>query len=161
MLFRSLHLLTPRLFFADKEVLASDSEMVLRYSGVLVAGAGWRAAGQEKDTNIAFGYAGESYVDFGLPLMFLPILVYGFLMGAVYRGLLAVIWHRELAIALVTVVFWLSLYLFERSWVKMLGLSVTLVLYLGGATLLLDRFLLWRRRVRMGLVGRRRGLRVP
>ena len=52
--------------------------------------------------------------------------------------------------ALVTVVFWLSLYLFERSWVKMLGLSVTLIVYLGGATFLVDRFLLWRRRVRTG-----------
>jgi len=145
-----LHLLTPRLFFADKAVLQSDSEMVLRYSGVLVAGAGWRAAGQEKDTNIAFGYAGESYVDFGLPLMFLPVVVYGLFMGAVYRWLLALIWHRELAVALVTVVFWLSLYLFERSWVKMLGLSVTLIVYLGGATFLVDRFLLWRRRVRTG-----------
>src|SRR5207249_8029059 len=58
-----LHLATPRIFFADKEVLESDSEMVLRYSGVMVAGAGARTVALEKDTNIAFGYAGESYVD--------------------------------------------------------------------------------------------------
>jgi hypothetical protein len=144
------HLITPRLFFADKEALESDSEMVFRYSGVMVAGAGWRMAGLEKDTNIAFGYAGESYVDFGVPFMFIPVFVYGVLMGLVYRWLQSLISHRELAVALVTVVFWLSLYLFERSWVKTLGLSATLILYLGGATLVLDRFLLWRLRVRTG-----------
>jgi hypothetical protein len=42
------------------------------------------------------------------------------------------------------VVFWLSLYLFERSWANMLGLSLTLLAYLGAATLLLDRLVLER-----------------
>jgi hypothetical protein len=144
------HLLTPRLFFPDKPVLASDSETVFKYAGVLVAGAGERSTAGERNTSIAFGYAGESYVDFGVPLMFVPVLVYGLLMGAVYRWMFALIWHRELAVALVTVCFWLSLYLFERSWIRMLGLSVTLFVYLGGATLLLDRFLRWRRRERTG-----------
>ncbi len=143
-----LHLVTPRLFFADKEVLESDSEMVLRYSGVMVAGAGIRTVGVAKDTNIAFGYAGESYVDFGVPVMFVPVFLFGVLMGMAYRWLGSVIRHRELAVGIVTVIFWLSLYLFERSWVKMLGLSVTLILYLGAVTFLLDRFLLWRLRVR-------------
>ena len=58
-----LHIVTPRLLFPDKAVLESDSEMVLHYSGV------W-AAGADQDTSIAFGYAAESYVDFGVPLMF-------------------------------------------------------------------------------------------
>ena len=77
--------------------------------------------------------------------MFVPVFAYGFLMGMAYHGLLRLIRHHELAIASVTVIFWLSLYLFERSWANMLGLSLTLIAYLGGATFLLDRFLLWRR----------------
>ena len=53
-------------------------------------------------------------------------------MGMAYHGLLRLIRHHELAIASVTVIFWLSLYLFERSWANMLGLSLTLIVYLGG-----------------------------
>ena len=148
-LWRALtHLVTPRLLFPDKPPLQSDSEMVFRYAGVLVAGAGPRATGGEGDTSIAFGYAGEAYVDFGVPLMFLPVFVYGLVMGALYRWLLGLIRHRELAIAVTTVCFWLSLYLFERSWIKMLGLSMTLIIYLGGATVWLDRILLRQARLR-------------
>jgi hypothetical protein len=96
------HLLTPRLLFPEKGVLESDSEMVRNYSGVQVSGT-------EQGTSIAFGYAAESYLDFGLPWMFIPVFVYGLLMGLAYRWFLRVIYHRELAVALVTVVFWLSL----------------------------------------------------
>jgi hypothetical protein len=131
------HLVTPRLFFPDKAVLESDSEMVMRYSGV------W-AAGAERETSIAFGYAAESYVDFGVPLMFLPVLVFGLLMGLAYHFWLRAIRNRELAVGFVTATFWMCLYLFERSWIKTLGLTVTMMVYLGGATFLLDRFLLWR-----------------
>jgi len=41
----------------------------------------------------------------------------------------------------VTVIFWMSLYAYNRSWAKMLGLSVTLLVYLGGVTFLIDRYL--------------------
>ena len=133
-----VHLITPRFLFPDKGELPSDSEMVRTYSGVKVAGA-------EQNTSIAFGYAAESYVDFGLPWMFAPMLVYGLLMGMAYQAWLIVIRHRELAVSLVTVIFWLSLYVFERSWVKTLGLAVTLMVYLGGFTYLIDQYLLIRR----------------
>lgn len=129
-----VHVLTPRLLFPDKPAVESDSEKVRRYTGIWVAGT-------EENTSIAFGYAAEAYVDFGVPLMFLPVLAYGFLMGMAYRGLLRLIRHPELAIASVTVIFWLSLYLFERSWANMLGLSLTLIVYLGGVTFLVDRLL--------------------
>lgn len=138
-----IHILMPRFLFPDKEVLPSDSELVRKYSGVWVAGA-------DQGTSIAFGYAGESYIDFGVPLMFLPMLVYGILMGMAYQGFLRLIRHRELAVALVTVVFWVSLYLFERSWIKTLGISGTMMIYVGGAVFLIDRALLpyksWLRR---------------
>jgi membrane-bound metal-dependent hydrolase YbcI (DUF457 family) len=102
-------------------------------------------ASTEENTSIAFGYAAESYIDFGLPWMFLPVLIYGLVMGAAYQGWLTVIRHRELAVSLVTVIFWLSLYVFERSWVKTMGLAITLMVYLGGCTYLIDQYLLTRR----------------
>jgi hypothetical protein len=45
-------------------------------------------------------------------------------------------------VGLIAVMFWMSLYLFERSWIKTLGLTVTMMVYLGGATILIDRVLL-------------------
>ena len=132
-----VHLFTPRVLFPDKDELPSDSEMVRKYSGVFVAGT-------EENTSIAFGYAAESYVDFGLPLMFIPTFVFGLLMGIAYQWFFTTIRHRDLAIGLVAVMFWLGLYLFERSWVKTLGLNVTMMVYLGGLTFLIDRWLLMR-----------------
>jgi hypothetical protein len=138
----------PRFLFPDKGVLPSDSEMVIRYAGVWVAGA-------EQNTSIAFGYAAESYVDFGIPLMFLPVLLWGVVLGAGYQALLRMIHDRELAVAVVTVVLWLSLYLFERSWAKNFGTFATLMLYLGGVTILADRMLLRLRDKRAGSAGAR------
>ena len=132
------HLVTPRALFPDKPELPSDSEMVRKYSGVYVAGA-------EHNTSIAFGYVAESYLDFGVPVMFVPVFVYAVVMGLAYAWFLLTIRYRELAVGLVTVVFWLGLYLFERSWIKTLGIDVTLMVYLGGLTFLVDRFLLLRR----------------
>jgi hypothetical protein len=133
-----VHLVTPRFLYPDKADLPSDSDMVRKYSGVNVAGA-------ETGTSIAFGYAAESYVDFGLPWMFVPVLVWGFVIGIAYQAWLTVIRHRELAVALVTVMFWLTLYLWERSWAKTLGSTVTMMVYLGGLTYLVDQWLLMRR----------------
>jgi hypothetical protein len=132
-----VHALTPRVLFPDKPVVESDSEKVRRYAGVLVAGP-------DENTSIAFGYAAEGYVDFGVPWMFVPILAFGAVMGAALQGLMRAVRHRELAIAAATVIFWLSLYLFERSWINMLGLSLTLIAYLGTATVVVDRLLLRR-----------------
>src|SRR6185436_2880833 len=84
------HVLTPRILFPSKADLPNESEYVRKYSGVWVAGA-------EVGTTIAFGYAAESYVDFGVPLMFLPPLVFGALMGVAFVWLLRNIQHRELA----------------------------------------------------------------
>jgi hypothetical protein len=134
-----VHIVTPRVFFPDKPDLPSDSDMVRRYAGVYVAGA-------ERNTSIAFGYSAEAYIDFGIPMMFVPIFVFGVAMGAVYGWFLRTIWHRELAVAVVIVVFWLSLYLFERSWANVLGTSVAMIVYLGLPVTILDRFLVVRQR---------------
>jgi hypothetical protein len=107
---------------------------VRKYAGVKVAGA-------EENTDIAFGYAAESYVDFGIPLMFLPVFIWALFMGVVYGSILRWYHYRDIAVSVATVICWLSLYLFERSWSKTIGLSLTLLIYVGGLTFLLDR--LW------------------
>ena len=131
------HVVTPRVFFPYKPELMSDSEKVRKYSNV-------RVAGRESGTTIAFGYSAEAYIDFGIPLMFLPVFAFGVFLGAMYALFRSIIWHRELFVAFGTVAFWLSAYLFERSWATMLGVSVGFMVYLGGPTVLLDRFLLVR-----------------
>lgn len=130
-----LHAVTPRFLFPDKAELINDSELVRKYSGVWVAGS-------EEGTSIAFGYAAEGYLDFGVPLMFLPVLLFGLAMGAVFASFLRMIHHRELAIALVVCVFWYNLYLYEKAWAKLIGTSVATLVYLGGVAYLLDRWVL-------------------
>jgi len=136
------HLVTPRFLFPDKPELISDSELVRKYAGANVAGA-------ESNTSIAFGYSAESYVDYGLPWMFVPAIVWGLLLGVAFQVWLSVIYHRELAVAVTTVIFWLALYLFERSWAKTLGGTVTLMIYLGGLVYLFDQWLVMRRAQQM------------
>jgi hypothetical protein len=132
-----VHIVTPRVFFPDKAELPSDSEEVRKYAGLFVAG-------REANTSIAFGYAIESYIDFGLPWMFLPVLLYGLFVGFCYALFRQLIWHRDLSVAFLTVTFWISVYILERSWATMLGITVGFLVYLGGPTVLLDRFLLIR-----------------
>jgi len=132
------HIVTPRFLFPEKPELVSDSELVRKYAGANVAGS-------ESNTSIAFGYVAESYVDYGLPLMFVPVVIFGLLVGITYQLWISIIQHRDLAVALTTVIYWLALYLFERSWAKMLGLTITLMVYLGGLVYLLDQWLLMRR----------------
>jgi hypothetical protein len=133
------HVLTPRVFFPDKGDLPSDSDLVRKYTGLFVAG-------RESGTSIAFGAMAESYVDFGIPMMFLPPLLFGIFCGIAYGWMQRMIHHRELAAATITVIFWITLYLFERSWANSRGVSFGLFVYLGAPIVLIDR-LLYRRRV--------------
>jgi hypothetical protein len=130
-----VHIVTPRVFFPDKPELPSDSDEVRKYSGMNVAG-------RETNTSIAFGYAAEAYIDFGIPLMFVPVFAFGLAVGLLYRMFSRLIYHRDLFVAFATVTFWLTVYLFERSWATMLGVSLGLMIYLGIPVVLLDRFLL-------------------
>src|SRR5262249_33731458 len=107
---------------------------VRKYSGVMVAGA-------EQNTSIAFGYAAEAYVDFGVPMMFVPVFAFGVAMGAFYILFQRLIVHRELFVAFGTVAFWMSMYLFERSWATLLGISLGIMVYLGGPVVVVDRLL--------------------
>jgi hypothetical protein len=129
------HILMPRVLFPDKPELGSDSDRVRKYAGVWVAGA-------EQGTSIAFGYVAESYVDFGLPMMFMPMLIWGAFVGAAYRMVQTLIRHREISVPVLTVIFWLSVYLFERSWAKTIGLTGTMLIYVVGIAFIVDRLLL-------------------
>ncbi|HVZ76411.1 MAG TPA: hypothetical protein VG818_00350 [Gemmatimonadaceae bacterium] len=133
-----VHLLTPRFLYPDKPDLPSDSDLVRRFTGVYVAGT-------EEGTSIAFGYVAESYVDFGVPMMFLPMLIFGVFIGATYVWFLHLIVHRELAVTFVTATYWLNLYGYERAWSKMLGFTITMMAYVGGVAVFIDRWLLARR----------------
>ncbi|HUE89992.1 MAG TPA: hypothetical protein VMO26_28260 [Vicinamibacterales bacterium] len=128
------HVTMPRLLFPDKPELPSDSEKVREFSGVWVAG-------RDEGTSIAFGYVIESYVDYGVPRMFIPIAIYGVFMGMAFALFTRWIRTAEFGVPLLTVVFWLGLYLFEESWAKKLGDNLTMFLYLGGLVFLLERLM--------------------
>lgn len=129
-----VHVLMPRLLYPDKPALQDDSDKVRYYSGVWVAG-------QAQGTSIALGYMTEMYIDFGVPLMYVPIFVYGTFLGVAFAFFRRMIHVPQLAVPLLTVVCWLTLYLHEESSAKMLGDALTLFAYLGGLTFLIDRFL--------------------
>jgi len=124
----------PRLFFPNKPNIISDSAMVRKYSGVMVAG-------EEQNTDIAFGYAAESYVDYGVPGMFVPAFIWGLFIGVAIELIYREYHHRDIAVSVATIIGWISLYLFERSWAKTIGFGGTLIIYAGGLCYFLDR--LW------------------
>src|SRR5204862_6370131 len=134
----------PRILFPDKPSISSDSEMVRKYSGVMVAG-------EEKNTDIAFGYAAESYVDYGVPGMFVPAFIWGLFIGCAIELIYREYHHRDMAVSVATVIGWISLYLFERSWAKTIGFAGSLLIYSGGLCYILDR--LWFEKFRNLYVG--------
>jgi ABC-type spermidine/putrescine transport system permease subunit I len=81
--------------------------------------------------------------------MFVPVLIFGMVMGVLYAWFLRTIWHRELAVAVVIVVFWMSMYLFERSWANVLGMAASLVVYVGLPITILDHFLVIKQKRRL------------
>ena len=74
-----LRAFTPRLLFPGKSAV-HDSVRTNEYTGLGVAT-------HEQGTSISVGYTAESYIDFGVPLMFLPILALGWGLGRFYRWL--------------------------------------------------------------------------
>jgi hypothetical protein len=131
--------ITPRLFFPNKPALVHDSEKVRRFSGTYVAG-------EEEGSSIAFGYAAELWVDFGAPGMFYPLLIAGFVFGLAFRRISRAIRYRDIAVSVTVVEVWTCVYLFEQSWARMLGFSLTTLLYMTAAGIMLDRYVAFKRR---------------
>lgn len=70
------HVLMPRLLFPNKAAL-DDSQHAAAYTGITWAGAA-------EGSSISLGYIAESYVDFGVPGMFIPILILSLGFGYLY-----------------------------------------------------------------------------
>jgi hypothetical protein len=69
----------PRLFFPGKTAI-NDSDRTNTYTLRNVATA-------EQGTSISLGYVAESYIDFGVPWMFLPIFIFATGLGYFFRWL--------------------------------------------------------------------------
>jgi hypothetical protein len=117
------HVFMPRVFFPNKREL-NDSERTNEFTGVTVAGV-------EEGTSIGIGYIGESYVDFGVPVMFLPVFLFGGMIGGCYGLLVRVAPNRMLGVAAGTSLVFGGAFLLESSNAKMFGGVVATTLVLG------------------------------
>lgn len=110
---------TPRILFPDKTVI-DDSALTNRYSGLTFAGA-------ESGTSVSLGYMTESYIDFGLILMFVPVAALGLVVGSIHRWLATSV-HAAGPVAASLIPFALMpAMLAETSAVKMVGALVITV----------------------------------
>lgn len=115
--------LVPRFLFPDKPVI-EDSRRTNIFSGFRVSGAA-------QGTSISIGYVGESYIDFGFPLMYAPILALGFFWGWIYRLLSNTGSVPLLGQAAATVLIINIASQFESSNLKLLaGTVISLLIYL-------------------------------
>jgi hypothetical protein len=76
------HILIPRFLDPEKEILESDSEITMRYTGLTVASS-------KEGTSIGIGYMAEGYVDFGVFGMLVLVLVFGMLWGRMFAWLVS------------------------------------------------------------------------
>ena len=74
-----LRIATPRLLFPEKTSV-DDSRRTNQFTGLNLAGG-------ESGTSISLGYVAESYIDFGMEFMFMPLLAFGYCIGRLYRWL--------------------------------------------------------------------------
>lgn len=126
------HILTPRIFFPNKPGLPNESENVRLYAGVEVAGS-------ESGTSHAFSYIAESYVDFGIPGMFAPIFVWGYLAGFVASWVSQRIRNVDIRIATWSAIAVFGFNIFERSWSKLAGQGLTFFILIGSLAIFADR----------------------
>lgn len=118
------HVLMPRMLFPDKAIL-DDSARAVKYTGL-------NLAGRTESTSIGIGYMAESYVDFGIYGMFIPIVFLGFLMGRIYRLFASNRHSRLWGVAMGTAVLSSELSAYGTSNVKILGglCMITLTLWI-------------------------------
>jgi hypothetical protein len=105
-------LFTPRILFPNKPVI-DDSEKTRKYTGLSFAGA-------EQGTSISLGYVTESYIDFGPVLMFVPLFLFGIVIGWVYSFIVTKSYNQLLGYAC-TIPLFFQLYTFELALDKEVG----------------------------------------
>jgi hypothetical protein len=131
------HVFMPRVFFPNKEEL-NESARTNRYTGL-------RVAGQRQGTAISIGYIGESYVDFGRWLMFLPIFLLGYFYGWIYKYFMLKDPDHLIGMGIATAILLFSAILIETSNIKLVGgvttsfLAFSVLLWFGREKLI--RFL--------------------
>jgi hypothetical protein len=107
------HILIPRLIYPDKPWLESDSDITMRYTGLIVPSTA-------QGTSISLGYMAETYVDFGPYGMYVPILLFGLTWGLMYRWFVRKAPQAATGIAFATVLA-LSASQFEIAQTKLIG----------------------------------------
>ena len=107
------HILMPRLLFPKKPALPSDSELTSRYTRTVLASS-------KQGTSISMGYMAESYIDFGMFGMFVPVFLCGLLWGGMYRYFMLNVPDRLIAYGMVTALL-ANANQFEIHSVKLLG----------------------------------------
>jgi hypothetical protein len=113
-----LHVLAPRLLWPEKPPLPNDSEVTMQFSGLVLPSS-------EEGTSISLGYVAESYVDFGLIGMFLPILMLGMVWGGIYRYFVNLKTGMRLLNSALVIPILLMAMQFEAVLVKLLGSVLT------------------------------------
>ena len=108
------HILTPRFLFPEKPDLGGDSWLVRKYARLNVSG-------DESGTSVGMGYMAEFYIDFGFPGMLVPLILYGLLLGGMYRALKSLSPSNSLFSALVSGMFLLHFLSYEGNFAKLLG----------------------------------------
>lgn len=117
--------LVPRLVDPTKSSI-DDSERTATYTGLTLIGA-------DAGTSISLGYMAESYIDFGPALMMLPIFLWGYAVGRVYRLLVTGPSAAFLGYGSATTLVLLNAAVLELSNAKMVAALVltSVVLYLS------------------------------
>jgi len=108
-----MHPLMPRLLFPNKPVI-NDSDRTNTYAGVIVAGV-------SQGTSISIGYMGESYIDFGKWGMFVPIFLWGWVLGICYFWFMRKSVNPLLGLSLSACLLLSNALLLEKSNIKMVG----------------------------------------
>ena len=108
-----LHVLKPRVLFPDKEAI-DDSAETRKYTGQEVAG-------EEQGTSIGLGYLTQSYIDFGVPGMFVPVFLLGVFYGLIYRYFVFHGPSPALGFAMACAILVFGAYTIETSNLKLVG----------------------------------------
>jgi hypothetical protein len=111
------HVFQPRILFPNKPRLPSDSEHTMAYTGLVMASG-------DQGTSISIGYMGDSYIDFGIPGMFMPLFLLGLYWGGMYYVFMRRNEHLLFGSAFATAAM-LEAWILEVPAIKLLGGSLT------------------------------------
>lgn len=108
------HVAMPRVLFPEKPDLGGDSWLVRKYARLNVSGS-------ESKTSVGLGYMAEFFIDFGFPGMLVPLVLYGMLLGGIFRAVSNVSPSPAMFYAIVSGLFLQHFLSYEGNFVKLLG----------------------------------------